>query len=164
MEKDEYSVEIVKVIKDFLTDDGWNYSFDEESGEFKFGLRLKSKIKKIDYLIHVSDRDYVVYAFSPVEADEDDRDMMRKMAEFVCRANDGLIMGNFELIMDEGKIIYKIYVDCDGGVTPSREVVRNSIYCCANMFERYAPGILDIIFSGTEAKDAVEKCEKESDE
>lgn len=160
MKNNKYSVEIANAVKDFLVNDGWQFSFDENSGVFEFGLCIRSKIKKINYLIRVYNNDYTVYAFSPIGADVDDRDMMLKMAEFVCRANYGLRRGNFELDMRDSEIRYKTYVDCDGGITPNIEVVRNSIYCCASMFERYASGILNIIFGDMTAKDAVDKCEK----
>ena len=160
MKSNKYSVEIANAVKEFLVNDDWHFSFDEKSGVFKFGLCIDSKIKKIDYQIRVHNDDYTVYAFSPVGADTDDRDMMLKMAEFVCRANYGLRRGNFELDMRDGEIRYKTYVDCHGGMTPSNTVVKGSIYCCASMFDTYAPGILDIIFGDSTAKTAVEKCEK----
>lgn len=143
-----------------MVNNDWHFSFDEKANVFKFGLCIKRKIKKINYLIRVHSDDYTVYAFSPIGADADDRDMMLKMAEFVCRANYGLRSGNFELDMRDGEIRYKTYVDCDGDMTPSNAVVRGIIYCCASMFDRYAFGILDIIFGDATAKDAVEKCEK----
>ena len=43
---------------------------------------------------------------------------------------------------------------------PSTEVIKNSIHCIAAMYKRYAPGIIDIIFSGCTAKEAIAKCEK----
>lgn len=43
---------------------------------------------------------------------------------------------------------------------PMLAVIKNSIHCTAAMFKRYAPGIVDIIFSGCTAKEAIAKCEK----
>ena len=85
--------------------------------------------------------------------------MMAQMAEFLCRANYGLQNGCFELDFRDGEIRYKSFIDCDD-MMPSFEVIQNSIYCTAGMFQRYAPGIVDIIFSGCTAKAAIEKCEK----
>lgn len=45
MKKYNYSNEIANVVKQFLTDDDWHYSFDEERGIFDFGLRVRSKIQ-----------------------------------------------------------------------------------------------------------------------
>lgn len=53
MRKYEYSDEIVNVVKKFLDDDDWHYSFNEETGIFRFSLRIRSKIQSISYVIDV---------------------------------------------------------------------------------------------------------------
>lgn len=163
MKNTVYSENIANAINDFLTTDDWHYSFDEQKGIFKFGLCLKGKIKKINYIIYVKDDAYLVYANPPIGADEDDKRMMSEMAEFVCRANYGLKSGNFELDMNDGEVRFKCYVDCDG-VVPMTEIVKNSIYCPATMFERYGDGIVGIIFGDVSGKEAVEYCEKSAEE
>ena len=163
MKKFNYSNEIVNVVKQFLTDDDWHYSFDEECGIFDFGLNVRSKIQKIKYLIDVKEDEIVVYGICPIGADHDDEKMMAQMAEFICRANFGLKNGCFELDFRDGEIRYKSFIDCDE-VLPSTEVVKNSIYCAAAMYKRYAAGITSIIFAGSSAKEAIAMCEKSSDE
>lgn len=163
MEKASYSNELVAVVKQFLDADDWNYSFDENRGVFDFGLRVRSKIQSIKYRVHVRNKGITFYGICPIGADRDDAEMMAQMAEFLCRANYGLSNGSFEFDFRDGEIRYKSYVDCDG-VLPSTEVVRNSIYCIATMYERYAPGIVGIIFAGCSAKDAIAKCERASEE
>lgn len=158
-----YSMEIANEINNFLLKNDWRFFFDEERGVFRFGLRLKNKIKTINYIIYTENKYYLVYAVSPIGADSDDYEMMARMAEFICRANYGLTSGDFELDMRDGEIRYKSYVDCDG-IIPTEEMIRESIYCPAAMFERYAPGIFDIIFGNSTAIDAVDKCEKSIEE
>ena len=53
MRRYEYSDEIVNVIKQFLEEDDWHYSFDEETGIFRFDLKIRSKMQKISYVIDV---------------------------------------------------------------------------------------------------------------
>ena len=158
MEQNAYSKAIATAISSFLREDDWHFQFDEEKGVFKFGLNLKTRLKKVNYTIRVQENNYSVYAISPINADEDDSDMMQKMAEFVCRANYGLRNGNFELDMRDGEIRYKCFVDCEDS-SPSFGVIRNSIYCPAGMFKMYSPGILAIIFGDATAKEAVDLCE-----
>lgn len=158
-----YSTKIADAVKKFLNDDDWHYSFNDETGTFRFTLSLSSKLKNLAYHIRVKESSLLVYGVSPVGADENDPKMMAAMADFVCRANFGLRNGCFELDMDDGEIRFRSYVDCDE-LAPSREVIKNSIYCTAIMFERYAPGILEIIFGNTTAKAAIEKCESDSEE
>ena len=60
--------------------------------------------------------------------------------------------------MTDGEIRYKIFVDCDG-ITPSEEIIKGSIIIPSVMFDRYAPGILDIMFKEATAEEAIAKCE-----
>lgn len=163
MKEKNYSAEIANAIKSYLKEDDWHFSFDEETGLFKFGLSLPSKIKKINYIVDVKEDQYIVYAIAPIGADEEDKKMMASMAEFVCRANYGLVNGNFEFDMRDGEIRFKCFVDCEG-ITPTSEMVRNSIHCPAAMFKRYGAGIVDIIFGKSSAQEAVEKCEKTTED
>ena len=163
MKNRTYSKNVANAINNFLTEDEWHFSFDDQRGLFKFGLNLKGRIKNVRYIVDIKDDEYVVYAISPIGADEDDEKMMAIMAEFICRANYGLKNGNFELDMRDGEIRYKSFVDCEG-LTPTTEMVRNSIHCPAAMFDRYGDGIVDIIFGNSTAKEAVAKCEKSPEE
>lgn len=164
MKNASYSEKIANVIKNFLINDDWYFSFDEKNGVFDFELYIESKIKRLHYMIRVNEDNYIVYAVSPVGVDIKDCDMLLKMTEFICRANYGLCSGNFELDMRDGEIRCKCYVDCDGGITPTEAMVRNSIHCPAVMFDCYAQGIIDIIFGDTTAKAAAEKSEKSMNE
>ena len=157
MHRYEYSDEIVNVVKKFLAEDNWHYSFNEDTGIFRFGLRIRSKIQNISYVIDVHDDEFIVYGMCPIGADRKDPEMMAQMAEFICHANFGMKNGCFELDRD-GEIRFRSFVDCED-LLPSTSVVKNSVYCTAAMFKRYAAGIVGIIFGGAKAKDAITKCE-----
>lgn len=162
MKERTYSMNIANAVNDFLKEDDWHFSFDEKRGIFRFGLGLKGKLKKLHYIVDIKEDEYLVYAISPLGADEEDAKMMANMAEFICRANYGLKMGNFELDFDDGEVRFKVHVLCKG-VTPTAEMIKRSIYCPATMFDHYGSGIVDIIFNDTSGKAAVEKCEKHSE-
>lgn len=127
MKEKMYNKEIAAEISNFLKKDDWHYSFNEQKGVFDFGLRIKSKIRKISYLVKVNESDFSVFAISPVNADSDDKEMMANMAEFICRANYGLKRGCFEFDFRDGEIRYKIHVPCDG-ILPTSEMIKDSIY------------------------------------
>jgi len=62
------------------------------------------------------------------------------MAEFVCRANYGMIIGNFELDMDDGEIRYKASADVeDVGLQPT--MIRNLVYAACLTLDNYLPAI-----------------------
>lgn len=66
MKERTYSENIANAINTYLKEDDWHFSFDEQRGVFKFGLSLKSKLKKVNYLIDVKEDEYLVYAISPL--------------------------------------------------------------------------------------------------
>lgn len=155
-----YSQEIAAAIKDFLTSDNWRYSFNEDEGIFTFNLALKGMIKNVQYYIHTGSDGYIVYAISPVGGIAKDRIMMKELADFTCRANYGLINGNFEIDMNDGEIRYKVFVDCSNGHIPNSAVIKESVCRPALMFDKYSEGFLDIIFNSLAAPFAIENCEK----
>lgn len=159
MKETTYSKSIANAINKFLTDNDLNFSFDEQLGQFILSSGIKSKLKKLNYIINVEDYAFIVYAISPIGVDADDENSMTEMAEFVCRANYGLRRGNFELDMRDGEIRYKCHVDCKG-IIPTNEMVANNIITPIAMFDRYGDGIVDIIFGNVPAKEAVERCEQ----
>ncbi len=161
MAKTSYSMEIAAAINNYLEENHWNFDFDEKKGVFYFNLSIRSKIKSIRYIISVDDDNYSAFAVCPIGADQDDPEMMERMAEFICRANFGLKFGNFEFDFRDGEIRYKANVLCND-IIPNEDIIRYSIFCPSRMFERYGNGIVDIIFGGASAKDAVEKCEKDN--
>ncbi len=159
MRKYEYSDELANAVDRFLIEDDWNYSFDSDKGVFDFNLNVKSKLRKIRYLIDIKKSEIIVYGICPVGADPKDKEEMAEMAEFICRANYGLRNGNFEFDFRDGEIRFKSFIDCDGMIPPS-EVIKDSIYCTAAMFRRYGDGVASILFAGCSAQEAIEQCEK----
>lgn len=55
MKEKRYSQIIANGIKSFLKEDDWHFSFDEQRGLFEFGLSLKGKLKKINYIVKVKE-------------------------------------------------------------------------------------------------------------
>lgn len=158
-----YSIELANEVKRFLQEDDWRFSFNEDTGSFQFGLSLSGKLKKITYEIRVKADAIIVYGLSPIGADKRDTEMVNNMARFLSRANYGLRNGCFEFDVSRGEVRYRSFINC-AGVLPSQEVIRDSIYVTGNMFDRYAPGIVGIIFQGMDDKAAIELCEEGVDD
>ena len=162
MKERMYNKEIANEISNFLKKDDWHFSFDEQKGSFRFGLSLKGKLRNVKYSVHVREDDYSVYVTSPLSVDADDKDMLARMSEFICRANYGLIRGSFELDVRDGEIQFKFYVPCNDSV-PSDKTIGESIYIPMQMFKKYGDGIVSIIFTETSAEEAIKKCEGTGD-
>ncbi len=133
--KKKYSKEIAASICEFLEKEEWNYHLNEERGVFAFHAMLRGSIKFILYEIIVNEKDYNVYAISPVAANGDDFGQKMRLADFVCRANYGLRDGNFELDMRDGELRYKTYTNCDG-IDLNDRILHKSIHLPASVLIR----------------------------
>lgn len=153
-----YSKPLAEAINQFLTEDDWKFSFNEDEGIFSFKLNLENMLKHVEYYVRVRKEDYIVHVIAPINADHTDQQVIAQMAEFICRANFGIVNGNFELDLTDGEIRYKCFVNCDG-CSPSSEVIKDSIYVPASMYDRYASGLIGVLFGQLTAQEAIAKCE-----
>lgn len=157
-----YSKNIADAINTFLTEDDWNFSFNENKGIFKFSFGPFGEIRTINYIVLVREDNYDVDATLSLGADINNEQQLMSMAEFVCRANYGLIGGRFEFDMRDGKIRYSHFTDCDE-ITPTKAMIFNSIYRPIAMVDIYAKGIIDVLFKGISAEEAIDRCENLSE-
>lgn len=162
MEELQYSKELAEGIHRFFTENDWKYSFDENSGLFRFDVSIHGRVKMIRYHIDVFWNQFFIFADFPIGVADGDQELKSVMAEFICRANYGLSNGNFEFDMDGGMIRYKIFVDLGEGISPDKILGAGIVYS-STMFERYGDGILDILFAGASALETIEKCERKLD-
>ncbi|BDT16577.1 YbjN domain-containing protein [Limnospira fusiformis CCALA 023] len=67
-----------------------------------------------------------------------------QVAEFICRANYGLCIGNFEMDFGDGEIRYKTSIDVEGG-SLSRHQIHSLIYTNVETVERYFSGLMMVM-------------------
>ena len=156
----KYSTKIADAIQEFLHDDDWNYTFHEEKGTFHFSLSTRSRLNTVDYFIAVREDHYRVLCISPLNVNTDDAQELTRMAEFITRANYGMTHGCFEMDNHDGEIRFRMTVDCDGDAVPTQEIIRNSLYVPASMFNRYGSGMVQTMFSDLNPADIIRACEK----
>lgn len=154
---DSYSEIIAGEINKYLTAGDWRFSFDDQLGWFDFSLDIRGRLKKVDFIVKTKSDFYLVYAYCPLSVDAE---KIATMAELVCRANFGIFDGSFELDVRDGELRYKSFVDCRGGITPTKDRIERSIFIPAWMFDKFGNSIADIIFTNVSAAEAVERCEK----
>lgn len=150
-----YNPEIAETVDDFLRGDDWRYKFDEEDGEFTFGVATGSRLGTVRFRIVIQENAYLVLAYCPLSADKDN---MAAVAEYLTRANYGLLRGNFEMDYRDGEVRYKCFVDCADTLI-SAAVVRGSIYAPVQMYRRYGSGLAEVMFGFSTPEDAVAKAE-----
>ena len=75
------------------------------------------------------------------------------------RINYELLFGNFDLNVFNGDVRFRFSVRCNDIELPEA-IVRYSIVTPACMFDKYAKGIVSVIYSGATGKQAINLCEE----
>ncbi|MCL5996332.1 MAG: YbjN domain-containing protein [Chloroflexi bacterium] len=83
----------------------------------------------------------VFYSYCPETVPEDRR---TAMAEFIARANYGLVLGNLELDFEDGELRFKTSIDVEG-TELSPELIRPVLYANVLTMDQYTPAIMTVI-------------------
>ena len=144
----------------FFEDDGWPFEqisdlpalhtgFSGENGKWTCYAHAREEVHQ-----------FVFYSLLPVNTPPDKLDAM---AEFMTRANYGMIVGNFELNYEDGEVRYKTSIDIGDGDL-SLLLVKQLVYPNVATMDLYLPGLMAVIYSNTSAADAIAKVEGRSPE
>ena len=139
----------------FLEEDGWRPQRIED----KFVCRMNFRGDHARIIcfaqIRVDLEQFFFYAVAPIMILEPARPAV---AEFLTRANYGMLIGNFELDFGDGEVRYKSALDFEGEtLTPAW--IRNAIYPAVDTLDRYMPGLLAVAFGNTPPAQAIAEIE-----
>ena len=147
---------IFQAIVNFFTQDDWPFTkipgelalrlaFDGENGRWNCYAKAREEQEQ-----------FVFYSICPVNVPESKR---MALAEFIARANYGMIIGNFELDFADGEIRYKTSIDVEGDRLSSA-LIKQMVYANVTMMDEYLPGIMSVIYSDVSPEDAIAQIEE----
>lgn len=139
----------------FFTEDEWPFS----QLEGKPILRTAFSGKNGNFTCFAQAREdqyrFLFYSVCAVNTPEPRR---AAMAEFITRANYGLIIGNFELDLSDGEVRFKTSIDVEGDeLTPA--LIKQMVYANVLTFDKYLPGVMKVMYTDVSALDAVNEIE-----
>jgi hypothetical protein len=145
------SGQILEEIISFFTKDDWPYTkikgepvlltaFQGENGKWNCSAKVREEQEQ-----------FVFYSICPVNAPDSKR---LAVAEFLTRANSGMIIGNFELDFADGEIRYKTSIDVEGDRLTSA-LIKRLVYANVTMMDEYLPGIRSVIDNDVSPVDAI---------
>lgn len=140
----------------FFTNDDW--SFTRLQGQPILYTAIQGKNGEWNCFAQVRDdqAQFAFYSICPVPAPEDKR---LAIAEFITRANSGMILGNFELDFDDGEIRYKTSIDVTDDFL-SQALIKQLVYANVSMMDEYLPGIQAVIGGDASPVEAIRKIEQ----
>ncbi len=151
-----YSTAIWEAIENFLQQDDWKYEAHTEHGVISCGVSLKSKAKSAKIWFNVKNDGFSILSVLPFSADDDTK---AAAAEFITRANYGMVHGNFEMDFNDGEIRFKT-AHFAGETVPAYEQIRFLLYMNVITLERYSDSLMKVIFGMADPAEAVKAVEE----
>jgi hypothetical protein len=147
--------ELLDAMARFFEEDDWhNYQIE---GETVLALSFKGENGQWNCFAQAREEhsQVIFYSVCPVTVPETRR---HAMAEYLTRANYGLVIGNFELDFVDGEVRYKTSLDLrNADLTPG--LMDPVAYANVYTMDRYMPGILAVTYGDVEPADAIQKIE-----
>jgi hypothetical protein len=156
IDKEETETSLFKTLINFFLEDDWTFTKIEGETSLKTGFRGENGQWNCYAMVKEDRQQLVFYSVYPVNIPEDKR---LTIAEFITRANYGMIMGNFEMDFEDGEVRYKTSIDVEGD-SLSFALIKRLIYSNVLTFDDYIPGIEAIINDNLSAKEAIIKVEE----
>jgi hypothetical protein len=144
----------------FFEDDGWRYEQISDLPALRTGFAGENGRWTCYAHAREAEHQVVFYSVLPVNVPPE---KLSVVAEFVTRANYGMIVGNFELNYEDGEVRYKTSIDVGAGGL-SLPLVRQLVYPNVATMDHYVPGLMAVIYSPTSPADAIAGIEGQSPE
>lgn len=139
----------------FFEEDDWNYHQVEGRTILRLGFSGDNGSWSCYAEAKEEREQFVFYSVLEAKAPEEKRPAM---AEFLTRANCGMIIGNFELDYSDGQVRYKTSIDVeDDRLTTA--LVKNMVYMNVIIMDRYFPGIMKVIYADASPAKEIAKIE-----
>lgn len=151
--------QLFDIVTRHLEADEWNYETIPDTTIARCGVKAKNASYRIIIQTLEEQLQTVVYVVYPNAVPEG---MRAIIAEFATRANYGMRIGNFELDMDDGELRYKVSVDVEGSSLTER-AVELMISAAVSTADRYYPGVMNVLFGGASAVNAIALIENGSE-
>lgn len=149
--------EIADIIKKYFSDEKWQYDFIESKNHFTTGVNFDNPLAPFRICIVLHDDFVTGYMSASFHIN---KSMILQGSEYFCRANYGLILGNFELDCDDGEIRFKVNVPNCLFSSEIQKAMKLLIALPINMFEIYGASLLRVISQEILPKKAIEEAEK----
>lgn len=146
---------ILDIVGQYLEQDDWPYDLVEGRTIYKTAFEGKNGQFTCYAQERAEQEQFIFYSIFPARVPEH---LLGEAAEFITRANYGMVIGNFEMDYRDGEVRYKTSVDVED-VEVVEPLIRHLIYANVLTMDRYAPGLMRVLYGGVDPADAVEEVE-----
>jgi len=139
----------------FFQEDDWH--FDQLPGKpiLRMGFQGENGSWTCYAQVREPQHQFVFYSVLDVNVPPNRR---QAMAEFLTRANYGLVIGNFEMDFNDGEVRFKTSIDVEGDRLTSA-LIKQMVYINVLTMDRYLPGIMKVAFGNADPAQAIAEIE-----
>ncbi len=139
----------------FFKDDEWKFRQLEDRPILQLGFSGRNGSWMCYAQAKNEQQRFIFYSVLEAKASPEKRPAV---AEFLTRANYGLVLGNFEMDYSDGEIRYKTSIDVEGGDL-THEMIKTLVYTNVLMMDKYLPGIMSVMYANVPPEQAIASVE-----
>jgi len=150
---------LASVVVEYFEADELKYREEEIDGKPIFRIGFSGKNSSYRGIVRVNEELFQVTIYFLLESNvpEEKRHIA---AEYLTRANYGLIIGNFEMDFSDGEVRYKTSIDVEGGQF-TVPMVKTLFAANLLTLDRYYPGLMKVLWSDMDPEAAITEIEAE---
>jgi hypothetical protein len=135
----------------FFEEEDWKFAEVEGQSALRLGCTGENGEWTCYAQIKEEPRRFLFYSALAAKVPENKR---AAAAEFITRANYGMVLGNFEMDYADGEVRYKTSAYLEE-VTPTRDFFHTLVYTNLLVVDKYLPGMMSVIYAGMSAEQAI---------
>ena len=143
---------IYDAMQAWFDSDDWKYQADPDGAVLIMIFQGRNAVWNCYARAREEQEQFLFYAVAGMKVPEPAR---AEVAEFLTRANYGLVLGNFEMDFSDGEIRYKTSFDAEDIADPA-PLFKTAVYANVLTADRYFPGLTAVMYGGSTPQQAVE--------
>lgn len=144
---------MLEILKAFFQGEGFKFEADEENNVLTFFVSGRDGNWMSLARADGENGQFVFYSVIPNRVPPEARG---QVMEFITRANYNLLMGNFEMDVEDGEVRFKTGIDISGDRLTA-ELVKNVVYFNLIAMDNYLENLMKVMFGGMPARKAYEE-------
>lgn len=150
---------MINTIKKALEESNLNFQTIRSTPEqtvYKLGMTLDNGRCDTFIDIRTGNNQVLIYTTLPTTVPVNHR---VRVAEFLTRANYGLVIGNFELDFEDGEVRYKATYIYDDTFPNTETIFMRNLFVSFNTMDKYLPGVMSVIYANILPNQAITQIE-----
>ena len=143
--------QLYTAMRKFFEEEDWKFVEMEGQSALKLGCTGENGEWTCFAQIKENPGRFIFYSVLSAKALEAKR---AAVAEFIVRANYGMVLGNFEMDYSDGEVRYKTSAYLED-TAPGRDFFHTLVYTNLLMTDKYLPGLMSVIYAGMSAEQAI---------